>query len=130
MKSNEMNKVKSEIAEKGSVGNMKQGKVMTNRGKAIITRAVVYVNTLCAGLLLSMNSVHAVNSNTGSIDSFITFVCDWLLKIGGVVAMVGAVMFALGWQRDDTEGKSRGLMTMMAGFMVAAISQAPSIFGL
>ena len=39
-------------------------------------------------------------------------------------------MFALGWQRDDAEGKSRGLMTMMAGFMIIAISQSPSIFGL
>ena len=52
------------------------------------------------------------------------------VKIGGVVALIGAVMFALGWQRDDAEGKSRGLMTMMAGFMVIAISQSKGLFGL
>ncbi len=52
------------------------------------------------------------------------------MKIGGVVAMIGGIMFALGWQREDAEGKSRGLMTVMAGFMLIAIAQAPSIFGL
>lgn len=35
------------------------------------------------------------NSNTQSIDSFINFACDWLTKIGGVIALVGGVMFAL-----------------------------------
>lgn len=79
---------------------------------------------------LNILNVYAVNSNTGSIDNFIVFICDWLFKIGGIVALVGAVMFALGWQREDADGKSRGLMTMMAGFMIVAISQSPSLFGL
>ena len=39
-------------------------------------------------------------------------------------------MFALGWQRLDAEGKSRGLMTIMAGFMLVAIAQSKGIFGL
>ena len=69
-------------------------------------------------------------SNTSSIDGFITFVCDWLLKIGGVVSLVGGVMFALSWQRDDAEGKSRALMTLMAGGMVMAISASRNLFGL
>lgn len=93
-------------------------------------KVVSSLNILLCSLILSTTSVHAENSNTSSIDGFITFVCDWLLKIGGVVALIGAVMFALGWQREDAEGKSRGLMTMMAGFMVVAISQAKGLFGL
>ena len=40
------------------------------------------------------------------------------------------VMFALGWQREDAEGKSRGLMTLMAGFMLVAIAQSKNLFGL
>ena len=72
----------------------------------------------------------APNSNTQSIDSFINFACDWLTKIGGVIALVGGVMFALGWQREDAEGKSRGLMTLMAGFMLVAIAQSKNLFGL
>lgn len=80
-------------------------------------------------LILGTNRVCAA-SGTESIDSFINFACDWLTKIGGVVALVGGVMFALGWQREDSEGKSRGLMTLMAGFMLVAIAQSKNLFGL
>ena len=44
--------------------------------------------------------------------------------------MVGGVMFAVGWQREDAEGKSRGLMTVMSGGIMAAIGLTPSIFGI
>lgn len=98
--------------------------------KQVCKKVVSLLNVVFCGFILSINSVYAEGSNTSSIDGFITFVCDWLLKIGGVVALIGAVMFALGWQRDDAEGKSRGLMTMMAGFMVIAISQSKGLFGL
>lgn len=98
--------------------------------KSLSKKVVSTFNIVFCSFILSTNSVHAAGSNTSSIDGFITFICDWLLKIGGVVALIGAVMFALGWQRDDAEGKSRGLMTMMAGFMVVAISQSKGLFGL
>lgn len=100
-------------------------KVKNSFGKVLSS-----VNVVLCALLFSTTKVSAEGSNTQSIDGFIVFVCDWLLKIGGVVALVGAVMFALGWQRDDADGKSRGLMTMMAGFMVVAISQSKGLFGL
>lgn len=100
-------------------------KVKNSFGKVVSSINIV----LCA-LLFSTTKVSAADSNTDSIDGFIVFVCDWLLKIGGVVALVGAVMFALGWQREDADGKSRGLMTMMAGFMIVAISQSKGLFGL
>lgn len=90
--------------------------------------------TILSGSILStfiiLNNRVLAASNTGSIDSFINFACDWLTKIGGVIALVGGVMFALGWQREDAEGKSRGLMTLMAGFMLVAIAQSKGLFGL
>lgn len=98
--------------------------------KNSLKKVVSSLNVALCSLVLSISNVQAAGSNTNSIDGFITFVCDWLLKIGGVVALIGAVMFALGWQRDDAEAKSRGLMTMMAGFMVIAISQSKGLFGL
>lgn len=96
------------------------------------TIASAFVSLWTAFWMLQLNTgvILAVNSNTESIDTFINFVCDWLKKIGAVVALVGGVMFALSWQRDDAEGKSRALMTLMAGFMLVAISAAKDIFGL
>ncbi len=85
--------------------------------------------TMMSTIILTDAKVLAA-SNTESIDSFINFACDWLTKIGGVIALVGGVMFALGWQREDAEGKSRGLMTLMAGFMLVAIAQSKNLFGL
>lgn len=90
--------------------------------------------TILSGSILStffiLNTKVLAASNTSSIDAFINFACDWLTKIGGVIALVGGVMFALGWQREDAEGKSRGLMTLMAGFMLVAIAQSKNLFGL
>lgn len=83
----------------------------------------------CFILMIAMFSM-TVYADTGTIDKFIEFVCEWLIKIGAVVMMVGGVMFALGWQREDADGKTRGLQTLMAGAMVAAIGASPSIFGL
>ena len=89
---------------------------------------VLYI-VLCS-FMLSTTSVYALNSNTSSIDTFIDFVCDWLIKIGGVVMLVGGVMFALSFQREDAEGKSRALMTIMAGGMVVGIALSKNLFGL
>ena len=50
-------------------------------------------------LMLGTSKVCAA-SGTESIDSVI----GWP-RFGGVVALVGGVMFALGWQREDAERK-------------------------
>lgn len=95
-----------------------------------IKEKLTIIGTTAMGTLILAEARVFANSNTSSIDSFINFACDWLTKIGGVIALVGGVMFALGWQREDAEGKSRGLMTLMAGFMLVAIAQSKGLFGL
>ena len=100
-----------------------------NLFKKIKEKFTIIGTTMMGSLILAESRVLAA-SNTESIDSFINFACDWLTKIGGVIALVGGVMFALGWQREDAEGKSRGLMTLMAGFMLVAIAQSKGLFGL
>ena len=105
---------------------MKKLLIIKNNVKQKLT---ILSGTILSTFILLNNRVLAA-SNTGSIDSFINFACDWLTKIGGVIALVGGVMFALGWQREDAEGKSRGLMTLMAGFMLVAIAQSKNLFGL
>lgn len=104
-------------------------KKITKLSKKLKEKISVMWATVLGTFILAESRVLA-DSNTGSIDSFINFACDWLTKIGGVIALVGGVMFALGWQREDAEGKSRGLMTLMAGFMLVAIAQSKNLFGL
>ena len=103
---------------------------MRRKIKKINNRIKILSGYLVSVFFILSNKVYAAGSNTGSIDSFINFACEWLTKIGGIVALVGGVMFALGWQREDAEGKSRGLMTLMAGFMLVAIAQSKNLFGL
>lgn len=105
-------------------------KKLIEKVKTSHKKIVSLSNIVLMSLILGTTPVYAAGSNTSSIDGFITFVCDWLLKIGGVVSLVGGVMFALSWQRDDAEGKSRALMTLMAGGMVMAISASRNLFGL
>ena len=95
-----------------------------------IKEKIMVISTTISSTFILANSTVLAASNTQSIDAFINFACDWLTKIGGVIALVGGVMFALGWQREDAEGKSRGLMTLMAGFMLVAIAQSKGLFGL
>lgn len=104
-------------------------KKIKNLFKKLKEKFSVISTTVVGTMILAETRVFA-DSNTESIDGFINFACDWLTKIGGVIALVGGVMFALGWQREDAEGKSRGLMTLMAGFMLVAIAQSKNIFGL
>ena len=67
-------------------------------------KLTVLTGSIMSVFILATTQVYA-DSNTSSIDSFINFACDWLVKIGGVIALVGGVMFALGWQREDAERK-------------------------
>lgn len=67
-------------------------------------KLTVLTGSIMSVIMLATTQVYA-DSNTSSIDSFINFACDWLIKIGGVIALVGGVMFALGWQREDAERK-------------------------
>lgn len=85
--------------------------------------------TMLATMSTSM-TVFATGADTSSIDKFVDFACEWLKKIGAVVMLVGGVMFALGWQREDAEGKTRGLQTLMAGGMIVALGASKNIFGL
>lgn len=109
---------------------MKSIKYFLNKKIEKHKSGIVAFQTSVTVFILSMNTVFGAGSNTESIDNFITFICDWLTKIGGVIALIGGIMFAAGWLRDDADGKYRGLMVVMAGFMIVAVSKSPSIFGL
>lgn len=66
---------------------------------------VAIIGTTAMGTLILAESRVFADSNTQSIDSFINFACDWLTKIGGVIALVGGVMFALRMAKRGCRGK-------------------------
>jgi hypothetical protein len=62
--------------------------------------------------------------------NLINFFAIWFGRIGLVVGFVGAIMFALAIKDDNADGKQRGLMTMIAGFVVFAVTVSLDLFGL
>ena len=82
------------------------------------TKYLAVAPALALGAMQITTTMAEVNTGVGNLKQFIA---PWLIAIGGVVALVGGVMFALGWQRNDSEGKSQGLMVVMTGFMLAGI---------
>ena len=60
----------------------------------------------------------------------INFFITWLTRIGMLVALVGAIMFALAIKSNDAEQKQAGMLTMVAGFVVAAVCGAANMFNL
>lgn len=63
-------------------------------------------------------------------DNVVVFFADWIGRVGLVVAFVGAVMFGFSVKSDDPEGKQRGLTTMVAGFIVFAVTKSLNLFGI
>lgn len=63
-----------------------------------------------------------------SVDALASFFAGWIGKIGGLVALVGGVDFALGWKNDDPSERIRGIKTFVAGAMMFAISKAYTSF--
>ena len=61
-------------------------------------------------------------------DTIIDIVTKWVFRLGGVVVFIGLIMFALGWKSEDAEQKTRGMQTVIAGVMVAAIAGSASLF--
>ena len=69
-------------------------------------------------------------SADSSFKTVIEFFVKWIGRIGGVVAFVGAVMFALAIKNNDAEAKQSALLTMIAGFVAAAVAAASNMFNM
>ena len=67
---------------------------------------------------------------TELLDNLFKWICVWVGRIGMIVAFFGAIQVALGFYRNDPDGKVMGLKTLASGFMVYSISLSPHLFGL
>src|SRR5215510_14625524 len=50
----------------------------------------------------------------------ITFSALWIGRLGGLVAFVGAIKFAINIKSEDANEKILAIMTMVSGFMITA----------
>jgi len=100
--------------------NKKFAKIFT----VLFTIAVV--TSLCAVTAFAAGG----GGSEAAYQSTITFFITWIRRIGMMVAFVGAIMFALAIKNNDAEQKQAGLITMIAGFIVAALCAASSMFDL
>jgi len=87
---------------------------------------------LSVAVVLFYVSLFYIKTYADPADELWTTVSDligtWVLRLGGVVMFVGGVMFGLGWKNDDAEQKSRGVQTMIAGAIVAALAAMVDTF--
>lgn len=88
-------------------------------------------------MMLSMLSTVALASGTPpsgqavtDFDNIIKFIAGWIGKLGLVVGFIGAVQLGFAFKNDDADGKTKGLRTLISGFIVFAITQTLSLFGI
>ena len=60
----------------------------------------------------------------------LTFFGTWISRIGGLVAFIGAIKFALSIKADETRDQLPALLTMVSGFMIQAAIANLGIFAL
>ena len=60
----------------------------------------------------------------------LTFFGTWISRIGGLVAFIGAIKFALSIKSDETRDQLPALLTMVSGFMIQAAISNLGIFAL
>ena len=65
-----------------------------------------------------------------SFKTVIEFFVKWIGRVGGVIAFVGAIMFALAIKNNESDSKQNALLTMIAGFVAAAVAAASNMFNM
>ena len=106
--------------------------------RAKFKHAVLAVTTLYAMSIIT--TVYAFADGTGgtgadvnpeeTFNKVITFFANWIGRVGLVVAFVGGIMFGLAFKNEDADAKTRGLQTLIAGFIVFALSKSLNLFGI
>lgn len=104
--------------------NNKRKKLALTVGMFIVTNMMTAMSAFAA------TSGGGLDTETGKtqFSELINFFAVWLQRIGAVIALVGAGMFAFANKSEDPEGKQRGVNTMVSGIMVFAIFAAADWF--
>lgn len=66
----------------------------------------------------------------GAYQDVVNFIIKWLKRAGLAVGFFGAIAIFWAMKQEDAEGKQKGILTLIAGFGVAAVCQCVAIFHL
>ena len=118
----------------------KKGNSILGKAKTTATRAFLALTIFVLGIANSTMGAFAAGYNGGgtsatadpdsAFNDLIKFFATWFGRLGLVVGFVGAIMFALAIRNEDADAKSRGLMTMISGFVVFAVTLSLNLFGI
>ncbi len=103
-----------------------RGKVLAlNKDKAKKDQLIVTCTLLFAfACLIFVN----VTFGADALATIKTFIQKWVKNIGGLIGLIGAVDFALGWKNDDPSERIRGMKTFFSGVMMVAVGVGYNTF--
>ena len=109
------------------MNNLKNNSKVQSIGKFINRHyAAIMVCVLCT--MMIGTSVFAAAGADVLWTKLTTLIEKWVTRLGGVVMLIGGIMFGLGWKSDDAEQKSRGISTIIAGAIVIAVANLTTTF--
>lgn len=79
-------------------------------------------------VIMLATSLDTQSDGDEQFESVVNFFVKWIKRVGLLVAFVGGVMFGLAIKNNDADQKQNGLLTLVAGFVVAALCQAVDMF--
>jgi len=90
---------------------------------------------LAVGFLLVVvfsGVVYAASAPAGPSEALWTDVANlisrWVTRLGAVTMFVGGVLFGVGWSREDAEGKTRGINTLISGAIITGVAALTNRF--
>jgi hypothetical protein len=111
----------------GKLGKL--GQIKARTVKAFWSAAIFATTAMSMAMSASAATAPAPSSAENTWNTVMGFFVTWLGRLGGAVALVGGIMFALAIKNDDADAKSRGLMALIAGIVVVAVCAAANMFG-
>lgn len=100
--------------------------IKTKRAK--ITLNIMTLVILSFVMAVPAFAVGGANPGDAMFQNVVEFFATWIGRVGLVVGFIGAIMFGLAIKNDDADAKTRGLMTLAAGFVVFAVTKALDMF--
>ena len=97
-----------------------------------IKKSIMKILIICVVIIMIFSSYvyGQTKVNTDSLDKLVDWIAVWSGKIGLIVAFFGGIQTALAIRNEDSDGKVRGIKTLVSGFMVFALSNSLDLFGL